>query len=527
MFCSKCGTRVADDDYACYMCGARLNNNTRSALEVLLENEARMDSLDKQEERTGEDVPDDPIEATVRDMFEKRAGEYREDSNEDVEYMQKLLEEAPGKKKTGKPLIVAVLVVVAALAVGGIYLWNKGRNCGGEELFEPIAIENIEPVAELLDKIPSEEKKEEVKQEEKISQIARVRELRDGYMNDEVTYDEVMEEFEVLKDKVYDDADEFDTISEYIERIETSREGFRRAERDFDKGNYAEAYAGYGEVLREDEVYHKKAEERRDDCNKAVQKLVEGKWSYEYDARAEVEQYVKSKGFNVDLSKMKIPIVFLFDLKSDGSIDVSIDYDALEEYIDKILDLAVDTVNNGLESGGIVTPGVSSWLKDMYGKTGIKDKIKKELDLRGTLDSMMTESGIDGIDSYSVKDCRLFIGTAGMDVRVKNDMLTLTSEGNSALAVGSYKMPYPIKMKAYKASDGDESGETEKNTQTTTENTDTQKNRDNTTDKKDTRENTGNTTDKKDTRENTGNTTDKKDTRENTGNTSDKSTGNN
>ena len=92
MFCPKCGPRVADDDCACYMCGSRLNNNVRSALDILIEKDKerlregknlyeweKADSVSSGNKAvssaytlSGQAASDDPIEATVREMFEQR-----------------------------------------------------------------------------------------------------------------------------------------------------------------------------------------------------------------------------------------------------------------------------------------------------------------------------------------------------------------------------------------------------------------------------------------------------------------------
>ncbi|MBR6485563.1 MAG: hypothetical protein IKT17_02625, partial [Lachnospiraceae bacterium] len=76
------------------------------------------------------------------------------------------------------------------------------------------------------------------------------------------------------------------------------------------------------------------------------------------------------------------------------------------------------------------------------------------------LDRLLKDSGLDKFDSYRVEDGHLYIGTACIDVSLNDDELTLTSEGSSALGVGSYKMPYPIKMTRREDKDEKVSGNT-------------------------------------------------------------------
>ena len=134
MYCSKCGTKVADDDYACYMCGSRLHNNVRSALDILREQEAEEAAVRAAElkqawqnaDRDGVVIADDPIEATVQEIFAGRASEFAAEDNEDLEYIHTLIgdrDEGRIKEKKNRALITAVIVIaVAALAVTGTYL---------------------------------------------------------------------------------------------------------------------------------------------------------------------------------------------------------------------------------------------------------------------------------------------------------------------------------------------------------------------------------------------------------------------
>ena len=454
MFCSKCGTKVADDDYACYMCGSRLHNNVRSALDILREEEEREreEAARKAEELRNawrnrdtdeREFSEDPIEATVQEMFVSRAQEFEAESNEDLEYIHTLIgdgdERTVHERNSRVWLIVAAMIAVASLAVALTYLVLTRPS---EEMEEAVKAQDIVKVSELYDKIPDEDKKEEIK----VSMIGRVRELRDQYLNEGISYDEVMAEFDLLKDSVFDDSAEFDEINEQVERINDSRLAFDKAERSFEKGEYPDAVNAYKEVLEEDEKYYERAQEGIVKCNDAVLELVRGRWRYEYDARREVQQYVKEKGFDLDLSKMKIPINFLFDLKADGTIEVSVDYDALNEYIDKVLDLAVEAMGKGVEANLPGNADISAILKNMYSSSGMKDKVKEQLNIQEALDNLLKEAGVDKIDSYRAGDGHLYIGTACMDTELKEGTLTLTSEDSEALAVGHYKMPYPIKM---------------------------------------------------------------------------------
>ncbi len=344
------------------------------------------------------------------------------------------------KDKKGRTVKIAVIVILlaAVTGAGGLYLWRalSARNAG-----EAAQDKDVLTFEKSDDKTPEAEEEEVV-----VSMIERVRELRDAYMDEEASYEEVMDEFETLKDQVEGDEAEFDEINEQIERVDKSRGSYKKAGKEYDKQRYPEAVKYYSEVIEEDEKYYKLAQEGIEACNDGVRDMIEGTWSYEYDAHVEVEQYVKNKGFDVDLSKMKIPIVFLFKLDREGSIDVSVDYDALNEYIDRIIELAVEAVGKGIQDDGIKIPGLQGMLKQVTEAAGVKEKVKKELNIQAELDRLLTESGLEKFDSYEVKDGHVYIGTACIDASVKGDELTLTSEGSAALGVGSYKMPYPIRM---------------------------------------------------------------------------------
>lgn len=481
MYCSKCGTRVEDDDYACYMCGSRLRNNVRSALEILREQDeleaekagGRARELENAWKQADEYVPaketafsEDPIEATVAEMFEQHriiAGKdlrgytaqegsdglpfiYEPEDNEDLEYIHTLIGERndPGKRKrTAKgPVTAAIIIAAAAVVITGVYLLLTRSAEETEKAEETVQVRDMDKETGIQDETAAEEQEEEVR----VSMIGRVRELRDAFINEEISYDEVMTEFDGLKDSVFDDIDEYNEINEQLERINTSRKAYEKAEKAYERGSYPEAVEEYKKVIEEDERYYGKAEEGIKKCDEAVLDLVRGRWKYEYDARKEVQQYVKEKGFDIDLSAMKIPIIFIFDLKDDGSIDVSVDYDALNAYIDKVLDLVVETMSKGVEANIPGNVDISGLLKNVYSSTGMKDNIKEQLNIQEALDNLLKESGVDKIDSFRAKDGHLYIGTACMDVSCEEDTLILVSEDSEALAVGHYKMPYPIKM---------------------------------------------------------------------------------
>lgn len=477
MYCSKCGTKVADDDYACYMCGSRLRNNVRSALEILREQDAleaagRARELENAWKQTDENAggretvfSDDPIEATVAEMFERSrtgAGDgrsgfmpadssdglsyaYEPEDNEDLEYIHTLIGErdVPDRRRASKgPVIAAIVIASAAVLITGVYLMLTRSQKEVGETEETVQVRDMDKETGIQDETAAEEPEEEVR----VSMIGRVRELRDDYINEEISYDEVMTEFDLLKDSVFDDIDEYNEINDQLDRINTSRKAYEKAEKAYERGSYPEAVEEYKKVIEEDERYYGKAEEGIKKCDEAVLDLVRGRWKYEYDARKEVQQYVKEKGFDIDLSAMKIPIIFIFDLKDDGSIDVSVDYDALNAYIDKVLDLVVETMSKGVEANIPGNVDISSLLKNVYSSTGMKDNIKEQLNIQEALDNLLKESGVDKIDSYRAKDGHLYIGTACMDVSCEEDTLILVSDDSEALAVGHYKMPYPIKM---------------------------------------------------------------------------------
>ena len=465
MYCSKCGTKVADDDYACYMCGARLRNNVRSALDIMREEEQRQASglsaisADADYARSTEDteevyqLAEDPIEATVREMFANRAAQFAAEDNEDLEYIQTILEEKPDKR-SGNRAVMIILAVLAVLiiAVSGAYLLLKDN---GEEAEDPVQIGKDEEVSEVIAVPEREEPQEEIK----VSMIGRARELRDDYLGEKISYDEAAEELKLIADQMYDDADEYDEITDQIDRINDSRSAFDKGERQFERGEYADAIISYKEVLEEDDKYYKQAGDNIVKCNDAVKEQLTGRWTYVYDARSEVQAYVKEKGFDIDISKMKVPVTFVFDLKENGDVDVSVDRAALNEYIDRILDLAVETMSKGIGMQGESGEQVSDLLKYMYGATGIKEKVKKELNIEQALDNIIKESGIDQISSYNVDDAKLYLNNTCMDVKVDGSTLTLTSDEKDALPVGKYEMPFPIKMERR----GTSGGETEKN----------------------------------------------------------------
>ena len=493
MFCSKCGTKVSDDDYACYMCGARLNNNVRSALDILREEEEReaeeaarraeglkqawqQDTGAKEESENADlseeySESDDPIEATVREMFQNEASSFESENNEDIEYMHSLIGESDKKASyEGKSRTTIIVSVAAALLVAvavGLYIWLTRP---AKVIEEAVQTEDIQTVSELYEKIPDEEQKEEIK----VSMIGRARELRDQFLNEEISYEEVKAEFDLLKDNVFDDSEEFNEMSEQIDRIDASRRAFNKAERSYERGKYPDAIEDYKEVIEEDEEYYARAQEGIVKCNEAVHELIMGVWSYEYDARKEVQQYVKEKGFDIDLSKMKIPICFLFDIKEDGSIEVSVDYDALNEYIDKVLDLAVETMSKSATEAIPGNVDFTNLLKGMYNASGVKDDIKEKLNIQGALDNLLKDAGVDKIDSYRIEDGHLYIGTACMDVSVEDTIMTLTSDDSEALAVGYYKMPYPIKMELVeKKAESDTTDIEEENKNSETDNMET------------------------------------------------------
>ncbi len=490
MFCPKCGTRVADDDYACYMCGSRLNNNVRSALDILIEKDkerlregknlyewekagkgSEMKPVASSADRIPETVSaDDPIEATVREMFEQRdkvmgrdnagtspdgypggsepaeskesagripAASYRPDTYTETHSADTYNSD---KKKSKMPLAVGIILILIAVGFGTWYILVERPS---DKIDEAIETEDIVTVTELYEKLPTEEKKEEVK----VSMIERARKLCDDYIREGITYDEVMAEYDALAGNVLEDSAEFEELSARIERINDSRRAFDKAEKNFMHGKYREAIDGYKEVIEEDERYYGRAQENMQKCNAAVADQLIGKWAYEYDAHKEVEEFIKARGFAVDLSKMKIPIVFLFNIKEDDTINVSVDYDALNDYVDKILDLAVDAVNNGIGVEGLSSSEVSNWIKYMYGASGIKDSIKKKLNFREALDELLKNAGMDQPIPYRVEDGRLYIGETGMNVVIEEGVMTLTSEDGSSLIMGNYEMAFPVKMK--------------------------------------------------------------------------------
>lgn len=173
---------------------------------------------------------------------------------------------AGGKKKKGKAGVIVLIIILVLLLAGGGVLAFMFLNRPIGKINKALEAGDIKTVVELYGNLSNDKDKAEVS--EKLLSYAE--EARDGYLNEDIGYEEALDTLSLLSGARLETNHEIDAILELVNRIYFSRESYVAAEAYRANGEYAMALENYDDVIADDTLYYDKAQTAMEEVKKEL-----------------------------------------------------------------------------------------------------------------------------------------------------------------------------------------------------------------------------------------------------------------
>ena len=344
MFCLYCGASVPDDAKLCPACGSTFlvtkepetavqqnaKPDTQPTADPKVGHDNGRDIYSSAPHRfrpepemediySGEELPAEPEMAEDKAAMQDTIYIDRYEDRYDDGYVYETYEEKPRRQKKGYGkiiLIVVLVLVLAGLAVGGVYVY-KQHNAPIRQFERALAADDYAQITRLLPQL-SDEEREELSGNMKAYAAQAVKRYNRG----EVDYSEAHDLVDRLQ-RIFHKAAEIQAAAEEIKTLKASKESFKKAQEAAEKNDVENALRLFGEVAHLDTNY-KAAQTHidaiRSEYKAAVLKEVE-RLSKEGDflgAQAKLAESQKILGEDADIAEK---VEALISMEQDSYVD--------------------------------------------------------------------------------------------------------------------------------------------------------------------------------------------------------------
>lgn len=271
--------------------------------------------------------------------------------------------------------VIAIVAALVVLAGAGAGYWFTRPIYQAQKAMET---NDIVKVSEVYSKLKPEEK-EQISKEV----LDYGEDLLDSYVEQDKTYDEVMEELDKISSDIKDDEDGFDDIFEDLEMYKASREAWDKANELFESGDYIAARDEYGKVVKGDYPYED-AQKKMAECEEKMITQYAGDWYCVIDIG---QNALDSQGLGEYAQGATMPVKFYFELKDDKTASLSLISDSFEEDFDTYMDVVIDATVKQLADENGVSEGIIKSVLEEQLDMSFKDYIKSFINF----DSMMEQ----------------------------------------------------------------------------------------------------------------------------------------
>jgi len=273
-----------------------------------------------------------------------------------------------GKISTILIVILAIVVLAGAFVV---YWFNRPIY----KVNKAIEANDIETVAKYFGKLSAEDKEEVQKQ-----MVVYCGNLNDDYIEEDIEYDDIMEQYDILGEEVLEGNETFEFLLENTKLLKVSREAYVTGMAAYEKGEYEKALEDLKKVVSDDKNY-KKALKAIKDCENKLLPDVDGVWVCGLD----VGKAIAKKASVFMLSEISFNMNVYMQFNKDGTGMLYIDKDELKEdlyeYMDKALDKVLEAYAKNI---GLTKKAFELSFKKQYGMS-IKEYLLSLIDVDNNL----------------------------------------------------------------------------------------------------------------------------------------------
>jgi len=320
-------------------------------------------------------------------------------------------------RASGIIIAIAAVVVLAGGFAG--YWFNRPEY----KVNKAIEAEDIEKVAKYYDKMKDSDAKEEVEK----SMVVYCTGLNEQYIEDDIEYDELMDQYEILEDML-DGNDSYEYLVDNAKVLKESKEAYENGKKALAAQDYPTALEEFNKVSSDDKNYEK-ALEQIDEVKKYLLPDVIGRWA----ANIELGKAIAKSANQFMFSDIEFNVTMYMEFIDEQTGRLYMDPDelkaALKQYVTDVLNEAVEV---SAKNSGLSKEAFEKEFKKMYGMSFNK-YIEENMDLEsafGEVDDIYDDFTyeIDG-DKINIsyasgndivvdrKDNQLLIGDGSTDVR--------------------------------------------------------------------------------------------------------------
>ncbi|MCR4990607.1 MAG: hypothetical protein K6A38_07075 [Lachnospiraceae bacterium] len=275
-------------------------------------------------------------------------------------------------KSKGIIIGITCFVLVLLCAAGGFLFYYLNRPI--VKINEAIEEEDIDTVVELFDKLSKEEEILEV--QDKMYDYSK--ELKDGFVDEEIDFDEVEEKFDLLGEKILDGNSQFEKLVRAVNELNESRKAYEAGIEAFEKEDYEGAIEEFEKVIKKDDNFED-AKKKIEECKEFLKVDVTGTYRASIDISSLILQYMgqsNGSGFGIP-----VKVDFVFELIDDENGKAYLDVKNFDLLYDGIVKIASVYAKKMIaEQYGVPEDKLETYVKLLYGKS-LDEAIKDEIPL--------------------------------------------------------------------------------------------------------------------------------------------------
>lgn len=315
----------------------------------------------------------------------------------------------PAKKGNGLAIAVIAIIVLLIAAGGFAFYWFTRPIY---KVNHAIEAGDYKTATEYFGEISEEDK--EVVTEQFLSYCE---DKKTEYVDEDIEYDEFVDEMELFED-ILEDEDDYQDYIQYAAKLNASREAWKDAQKAYDNADYFKAYAACAEVIEEDKNYPK-ALDMREECQNL---MVIGEWVAEADLSTALAEQV-----GVDPSEISFAMKIIYIFDEYGKAILKTDTDHMREQMSGVMDVVIDkTISAYCESYGVTVEEMDEVFENFYGMS-FSDYVKENMSLDDVVSAM------DRNDEYTYSIEGNSIVLTDVDGNAITDRLTVMEDGTIAL----------------------------------------------------------------------------------------------
>lgn len=338
------------------------------------------------------------------------------------------------KKKTG--LIIFLILLIMILAGAGVFAYLY-LNRPILKINKAIEEDDIETVSELYGSLSKESEILDVQDQ----MLDKCRELEQGFIDEELDYDFVTEQFDILGEEILEDNSRFDKIVKNVNTLNTSRISFDEGMKAFEKEDYEGAIEAFSKVIKDDENFDK-AQAKIEECRELMKPDITGSYRAKIDVSSVILQYVGASGS----SPIPITLDIVIEITDESNGCVYMDIKDPEGLYDSLVKLVTYYAKKNLAAQyGISEDNLDNYAKLFLGKS-VEELVKDEMNLDDLKETLLLDKTYFTytIDEDTVNVLQPESGET-FDLNIHDDDLYLEERSAGSLAqIGSYGIEFPL-----------------------------------------------------------------------------------